>query len=90
MPLLNWSLVTAAIASKDQRAQMTRLFDAYFHVSGEEDKAALQGKVLHLDLPAESASRYHFHAPFTKDWGWFVNATLKSKYIRFEAPAPRI
>jgi hypothetical protein len=63
---------------------MTRLFDAYFRVAGEN---SLAGKALPLDLPAESQNRYHFYAKFTKTNGWVVESELKHEHreVRFNA-----
>jgi hypothetical protein len=77
MPLLNWSLgASAAVKNKDCRAEMTRLFNAYFRVA---EAKALTGRILYLDLPG-SQSRYHFHATFTETTGWVVQAELKQEY----------
>jgi hypothetical protein len=55
MPLLNWSpSALAVIRNKDQRKEMTRLFDAYFRVAGEKSHETLTGTILHLDLRTES------------------------------------
>jgi len=78
MPFLNWSPgALAAQRSKDKREEITRLFEAYFRVAGDD---ALIGTVLPLDLPTESQSRYHMIARFTKNNGWVVEAELKHEH----------
>ena len=82
MPLLNWtSGALVAVKNKDLRAEMTRLFDAYFRVAEVEE--ALTGSSLYLDLPG-TQSRYHFRAKFTKTTGWVVHAELKQEYRKVQ------
>jgi hypothetical protein len=81
MPLLNWSSgALAAVKNNDRRAEMTRLFNAYFRVA---EAKVLTGGSLYLDLPG-SQSRYHFHAKFTKTTGWVVHAELKQEYRKVQ------
>jgi hypothetical protein len=77
MPPLNWSPgALAALTNKDERAEMTRLFEAYFRVTENLPTAT----VLHLDLPRRRHDRYHFSAKFRKSAGWVVEASLKEEH----------
>jgi hypothetical protein len=81
MPLLNWSPgALAAVRSKSQREEMTRLFHAYFGVAGSEAIKSLTGSNLHLDLPTDTKNRYYLRAKFTKETGWVVHAELKHEH----------
>lgn len=54
MPRLNWSPdALAVVPNLRQREEMTRLFDAYFRVAGENSNESLTGTILHLDLPTD-------------------------------------
>jgi hypothetical protein len=77
MPTLNWSPnALAAVTNREERAEMTRLFEAYFRV--RENLAA--STVLPLDLPGRSPHRYHFSAEFRKGAGWVVQAYVKEEH----------
>jgi hypothetical protein len=79
MPSLNWSPgALAALTDKNERAEMTLLFEAYFRVAGNLPTST----VLHLDLPRMSENRYHFPAKFTKRGGWVVEAVLRKEHRR--------
>ncbi len=78
MPLLNWSPgALACLRKKGQQEQMTRLFEAFLRVAGEEGREMTAGAVLPLELPGEHDSRYRFRAQLTRDRGWVVEASLK-------------
>jgi hypothetical protein len=87
MPILNWSPgALAALRSENKREEITRLFEAYFRVAGND---TLLGTALYLDLPTESRNRYHFLARFKKTKGWVVEAELKHEHrkVRFSRAA---
>jgi hypothetical protein len=86
MPYLNWSLAAlATVKDKNERAEMARLFDAYFRVAAEE---TLIGSKLHLDLPlSKRKHRYHFYAKFAPKTGWAVEVELKREHreVQFQS-----
>jgi hypothetical protein len=88
MPKLNWSRsALAALPDQGQREEMTRLFEAYLRVAGDD---ALTGTILPLNLPTDSRNRYNFHARFTKPRGWVVETALKLEYreVRWQRAHP--
>lgn len=77
MAPLNWSPgALAALTNLDERAEMTRLFQAYFRVAENLPIPT----VLPLDLPRRRPKRRHFYAKFTKSAGWAVEAVLKEEH----------
>ncbi len=78
---LQWSPSALAAATADQRRDMTELFQAYFRV-GFPTRNPEPGTTLHLDLPSNTSSRYVFHAMFTREFGWRVEAKLKAEHLQ--------
>jgi hypothetical protein len=89
MPYLNWSLpALAAVKEKNERAEIARLFDAYFRAVPEE---TLIGAKLRLDLPSSKRKhRYHFYAKFAPKTGWTVEVELKREHREISPQMPQI
>jgi hypothetical protein len=88
MPLLYWPASTLALTNQHQRREMTRLFDAYFRVTAEQDWEMLRARNLPLDLPGDTGNRNYFYARFIKDRGWSVDFGIKREHMAIIALVP--
>ena len=81
-PPLNWPLSVLQVVSREERAEMTRLFEAYFRATDDQSREALRTMVLWLMSPQDERRHYDFCAIYTKNHGWLVQARVdRSRFI---------